>query len=226
MFEILQSRLQGFERSLARMARRQANLEMQVPEIEILQSRLQGFEQSLASLTDRQGSLEMQVPQIETSQLRIKEIDQLLAKWTERLEILEKILPQQLTESIKLIHMEYQAELAGMKDKQHHLEMKVAQILENTPVVVGVSKISKHVLDGNQKDGKMPISLKPRTCYDVRKLNPALQSGFYWIDPDGESIGEDPIYVYCDMASGSLLFIFTIQFKSKNIIGFPKQDQP
>jgi hypothetical protein len=25
----------------------------------------------------------------------------------------------------------------------------------------------------------------------------------YWIDPDGEGVGDDPIYVSCDMATGT-----------------------
>jgi hypothetical protein len=24
----------------------------------------------------------------------------------------------------------------------------------------------------------------------------------YWIDPDGQAVGDAPIYVYCDMISG------------------------
>jgi hypothetical protein len=25
-----------------------------------------------------------------------------------------------------------------------------------------------------------------------------------WIDPDGQGIGDDPIYVYCDMTTGTI----------------------
>jgi hypothetical protein len=44
----------------------------------------------------------------------------------------------------------------------------------------------------------------PRTCREARAANPSLSSGMYWIDPDGQGVGDDPIYVYCDMAKGNL----------------------
>ncbi len=44
----------------------------------------------------------------------------------------------------------------------------------------------------------------PRTCREARAADPSLNSGMYWIDPDGQGVGDDPIYVYCDMAKGNL----------------------
>ena len=41
-----------------------------------------------------------------------------------------------------------------------------------------------------------------RTCHEARAANPSLPSGLYWIDPDGQGIGDDPINVFCDMSSG------------------------
>jgi hypothetical protein len=43
-----------------------------------------------------------------------------------------------------------------------------------------------------------------RTCREARAADPSLNSGMYWIDPDGQGVGDDPIYVYCDMAKGNL----------------------
>lgn len=45
-------------------------------------------------------------------------------------------------------------------------------------------------------------SAMPRTCQDARSADPSLSSGMYWIDPDGQGVGDAPIHVYCDMASG------------------------
>jgi hypothetical protein len=59
-----------------------------------------------------------------------------------------------------------------------------------------------------QLTGKM--SGTPRTCRELRMSNPSLPSGMQWIDPDGQGVGDDPIYVYCDMTSGII----------KNIISF------
>ena len=44
--------------------------------------------------------------------------------------------------------------------------------------------------------------LFPRTCRELRATDPSLNSGMHWIDPDGQGVGDDPIYVYCDMATG------------------------
>jgi hypothetical protein len=53
-----------------------------------------------------------------------------------------------------------------------------------------------------QSSGKSGI---PRTCRELRAANPSLSSGMQWIDPDGQGVGDDPIYVYCDMSSGKLI---------------------
>ena len=45
-------------------------------------------------------------------------------------------------------------------------------------------------------------SIMSRTCREVRDGDPSLTSGMYWIDPDGQGIGDGPIYVYCAMATG------------------------
>ena len=41
-----------------------------------------------------------------------------------------------------------------------------------------------------------------RTCHEARAANPLLPSGMYWIDPDGQGVGDDPINVFCDLTSG------------------------
>ena len=41
-----------------------------------------------------------------------------------------------------------------------------------------------------------------RTCKELYQADPSLKSGMYWIDPDGQGIGDDPIYVECDMTTG------------------------
>ena len=44
----------------------------------------------------------------------------------------------------------------------------------------------------------------PRTCREARSTNQSLPSVMYWIDPDRQGIGDDgPIYVYCNMATGT-----------------------
>ena len=48
----------------------------------------------------------------------------------------------------------------------------------------------------------------PRTCRELRAADPTSTSGMHWIDPDGQGVGDAPIYVYCDMTKGMhLLFM-------------------
>ena len=51
----------------------------------------------------------------------------------------------------------------------------------------------------NKASGK---SSALRTCREARAADPQLGSGMYWIDPDGQGVGDDPIHVYCDMTTG------------------------
>ena len=56
--------------------------------------------------------------------------------------------------------------------------------------------------------GNRPVTTAavPRTCREARSGDPTLNSGMYWIDPDGQGVGDGPIYVYCDMNSGKTFF--------------------
>ena len=53
-----------------------------------------------------------------------------------------------------------------------------------------------------------------RTCRETRAADPSLGSGMYWIDPDGQGVGDDPIYVYCNMASGSTEILHDTESKT------------
>jgi hypothetical protein len=54
-----------------------------------------------------------------------------------------------------------------------------------------------------------------RTCSHIRATLPSQTSGMYWIDPDGQGIGDEPIYVYCNMSTGKS---FSILYFYKNYI--------
>ena len=56
-----------------------------------------------------------------------------------------------------------------------------------------------------------------RTCQELRAIDPSLPSGMYWIDPDGQGVGDDAIYVQCDMTLGTQL---RIKKKQKHSIEF------
>ena len=44
----------------------------------------------------------------------------------------------------------------------------------------------------------------PRSCYEIKATNPSAQSGEYSIDPDGQIGSDQPIQVYCDMATRNI----------------------
>jgi hypothetical protein len=72
-----------------------------------------------------------------------------------------------------------------------------------------IENYRKNIIQSNGRSGI------PRTCRELRASNPSLASGMQWIDPDGQGIGDDPIYVFCDMSTGKLrrhfhLFIFKL----------------
>ena len=43
----------------------------------------------------------------------------------------------------------------------------------------------------------------PKTCWEAHVADHSLESGMYWIDPDGSGRGDEPIYVYCNMTTGT-----------------------
>ncbi|XP_046451016.1 uncharacterized protein LOC124199278 [Daphnia pulex] len=95
--------------------------------------------------------------------------------------------------------------LIQLKDQRHDmLEEKISRlelalkVQRETNSESALLKTEKEI--GRQVAGK---SAMPRTCQDARSADPSLSSGMYWIDPDGQGVGDAPIQVYCDMASGS-----------------------
>ena len=54
-----------------------------------------------------------------------------------------------------------------------------------------------------------------RSCEEIRAADPESESGGYWIDPDGVATGDPPIFVQCDMTTGSSRY-----FNFSSIISF------
>ena len=51
-----------------------------------------------------------------------------------------------------------------------------------------------------EKESKAAIH---RSCEELRSADPGSGSGGYWIDPDGVAGGDSPIFVQCNMTTGS-----------------------
>ena len=45
--------------------------------------------------------------------------------------------------------------------------------------------------------------LMARSCAEARSYDSTLPSGNYYVDPDGTTVGDGPISVFCDMATGN-----------------------
>jgi hypothetical protein len=88
-----------------------------------------------------------------------------------------------------------------LKDKNQQLEEKVIRLefrvqqLELS--VIALQEIRKSI---DPLTGRSAI---PRTCREARLADPSLNSSMYWINPDGQGVGDDPIYVHCDMTTGT-----------------------
>jgi hypothetical protein len=106
----------------------------------------------------------------------------------------------------KVNHLE--SENSKLKAKIEQQDSILTNLLQNQRQTNEETKLfSKNVLLENPTSGKS--TAMPRTCREARLSNPALSSGMYWIDPDGQGVGDDPISVYCDMASGKIILITT-----------------
>ncbi len=102
--------------------------------------------------------------------------------------------------------------MAAKVEKLETLELKVQQ--QETLLFNLQSKqqtdFQRSASGGVDVDNQLVLATKNalfRTCRETRTADPSLTSGMYWIDPDGQGVGEDPIYVYCNMTSGNAEFL-------------------
>ena len=71
-----------------------------------------------------------------------------------------------------------------------------------------------NLLKGEGRSGGVDGKLysMPRTCQEMQSADPSLQSGNYYVDPDGTNIGDAPINVYCNMSTGRIqLKVFVLK---------------
>lgn len=118
----------------------------------------------------------------------------------------------------KLHHFEavFGSEIEKLKLKVEQLETKVQ---EQDILLKECNRSSRKI---RQSENEMPLavveennsnkrrSLDPKTCMEAQTSDPSLESGMYWIDPDGHSRGDDPIYVYCNMSTGEEFLLIPI----------------
>ena len=103
---------------------------------------------------------------------------------------------------------ELEARNAQLEIKVQEQENILISLMVQTNQSETIDKsISSHHHSAIQSRGKSGTA---RTCRELLMTNPSLPSGMQWIDPDGQGVGDDPIYAYCDMTSGTR---YTRKFK-------------
>ena len=96
-----------------------------------------------------------------------------------------------------------EVQFGRLKDEVEQLESKIHQ--QDLLLASYASLLSQvhHQLDKSNLLNKAgPNGVMPRSCHEIRMADPSLPNDVYWIDPDGQDIGEDPIQVNCDMSTG------------------------
>ncbi|XP_046459294.1 uncharacterized protein LOC124205820 [Daphnia pulex] len=92
-------------------------------------------------------------------------------------------------------------QLDNSNAKQQDLLKNVAELETK---VKTLEKILPSIFDQiARKIPDIPMGEIRRTCAEIRAMDVSIPSGMQWIDPDGQGVGETPIYVYCDMTTGS-----------------------
>ena len=75
---------------------------------------------------------------------------------------------------------------------------------ENLQFANVIKRLEKKISDQEKLALQLGIS-KPRNCEEIRLKDSTKESGMYWIEPDGHGIGDDPIHVFCNMTTGTIL---------------------
>ncbi|XP_046645819.1 uncharacterized protein LOC124336165 [Daphnia pulicaria] len=171
-----------------------------------------------SSSTGAAFSLEEEFLQLKENYFQMKQVVKNLEARDEKLKSLESTAIEQ---QAKMTQLEAQLELNN--EQRQDLALKVIQLeAKNVQLEVKIQDQERR-LTSLLEAAELPVSTDsklfpvnkeisiqsngrsgiPRTCRELRAADPSLSSGMHWIDPDGQGVGDDPIYVYCDMTSGS-----------------------
>ncbi len=113
------------------------------------------------------------------------------------------------TDSFIFIKMEMKAQKRNFEAKVDSLETKVKQLEEKLQehesllITLRKEQSTKSVSKTFELSRALRRNSIHRTCREIRAADPSLPSGMYWVDPDGDGIGDDSIHVYCNMTSGT-----------------------
>ena len=103
-----------------------------------------------------------------------------------------------------------EAKIVQLEEKVQRQENLLMALQIQQPII-SKSVDSDNIVAINDDDNRISVL---RTCRETRAADPSLISGKYWIDPDGQGVGDDPIYVYCNMATGSTEILHDSELKT------------
>ncbi|EFX73811.1 hypothetical protein DAPPUDRAFT_200426 [Daphnia pulex] len=143
-------------------------------------------------------SLEDRLEQLTVNYIQFKEKLQLMEGKVTHLEIqVEKHNEMKVDLEAKYARMEF---LLLKRDAEHKMLSEKVGRLE-LEIWKSASRLETTNVDADDRSALKNAIL--RTCLEIHETDPSLNSGMYWIDPDGIGVGDGAIYVYCDMTSGS-----------------------
>ena len=102
----------------------------------------------------------------------------------------------------KVVHLE--TKVARLEARVERQESIIAALMKNEK---NKKLSSMNVSTTFAMDQKYKQDANLRTCQDVQASNPLLESGMYWIDPDGQGVGDNAIHVFCNMTSGKVSYL-------------------
>ena len=112
------------------------------------------------------------------------------------------------------IKINLEAKIVQLEEKVQRQENLLMALQIQQPII-SKSVHSDNIDAINDDDNRISVKNSVlRTCRETRAADPSLISGKYWIDPDGQGVGDDPIYVYCNMATGSTEILHDSELKT------------
>ena len=123
-------------------------------------------------------------------------------------EMQEKMTEMQVEATeLKLKDFQIEEKVTQLEARNRQLEIKVHEQETILTSLLLETKKCKSATGSKSNLNNLETAIQsksgtPRTCRELQAADPSLSSGMQWIDPDGEGVGDSPIYVYCDMSTG------------------------
>ena len=96
------------------------------------------------------------------------------------------------------------------------MKMAYEKLVENLQALIKQLLKAQKLGDTKERTAVKDMNNKvnsPRRNYEeIRSVDPMATSGNYQIDPDGWTVGDGPISVFCDMTTGNLLPFLTFNW--------------